>query len=163
MRITIEKDLRVPTRDGVELATDLYLPQSDGPVPTLLSRTPYDKEVAAIVNLPVDVLRVVRAGYAVVVQDARGCGGSTGTWVPFRDEAADGEDAIAWIASQPWSDGTVGMFGQSYVGHRSGRPRAAGRCARRADLHHHLRPTRTTPGRCSTAGPTSPASRCCGR
>jgi len=116
VRITIEKDVRVPTRDGVELATDVYLPQGDGPVPTLLSRTPYDKEVAAIVNLPIDVLRVARAGYAVVVQDTRGCGGSSGTWVPFQDEAADGEDAIAWIASQPWSDGRVGMFGQSYVG-----------------------------------------------
>jgi uncharacterized protein len=40
---TILRDVPVPTRDGVQLSTDIYIPDGDGPFPTLLHRTPYDK------------------------------------------------------------------------------------------------------------------------
>ena len=55
-------------------------------------------------------------GYAVVIQDVRGRYGSEGSWRPLSDDGADGADLLAWIASQPWSDGKVGMVGTSYVG-----------------------------------------------
>jgi putative CocE/NonD family hydrolase len=95
---------------------DVYRPDVSERLPVLVHRTPYDKSVSAFTNVPVDVLRVVRAGYVVVVQDTRGRGVSGGLFTPFVDEAADGEDTIGWAAGQPWSNGRVGMFGQSYVG-----------------------------------------------
>ena len=58
----------------------------------------------------------IEHGYAVVLQDVRGRFASEGRFDPFRQERADGVDAIAWVAEQPWSDGTVGMYGGSYFG-----------------------------------------------
>ena len=37
----------VSMRDGVRLATDIYLPQGEGPFPTLLERTPYGRNAKA--------------------------------------------------------------------------------------------------------------------
>ncbi len=114
MRIEIETDCALTSSDGVVLRSDVYRPAGASELPTLVQRTPYDKSQA--VRSDVDVLRLVRAGYAVVVQDVRGRGGSEGTFEPFRHEAADGAETIAWAAAQPWSSGAVGMFGASYVG-----------------------------------------------
>ena len=41
--LIVERDLWVPARDGVRLATDVYRPTSGGPFPVLLERTPYNK------------------------------------------------------------------------------------------------------------------------
>ena len=41
--IVVERDLMVPARDGVLLATDIYRPDGSGPFPVILERTPYDK------------------------------------------------------------------------------------------------------------------------
>ena len=41
--LIIERDLWVPARDGVRLATAVYRPTSGGPFPVLLERTPYNK------------------------------------------------------------------------------------------------------------------------
>jgi putative CocE/NonD family hydrolase len=112
--IAIAKDVMVAMRDGVELATDVYRPVgAEGPVPVVFQRTPYDKEMAVA---GAEVSRFVRAGYAYVAQDVRGRARSGGAFDPFVNEAADGEDAIAWLAEQPWCDGQVAMLGQSYVG-----------------------------------------------
>lgn len=115
MEIRIEKSLRVPMRDGVLLATDVYRPADDGAYPTIVNRLPYDKELP-IVNFSFDTLRAVQAGYAVVVQDTRGRYQSEGHFTAFVDEATDGADTIAWAAAQPWSTGSVGMVGGSYFG-----------------------------------------------
>jgi uncharacterized protein len=112
----VEKGLSIPARDGVRLATDVYRPLDAGPLPVLLLRTPYDKErmlatTAVYANIP----RLVQAGYVVVVQDVRGRFASEGSFEPFGpQEATDGQDAIAWAASQPWASGRVGTFGTSY-------------------------------------------------
>src|SRR5437868_14627392 len=101
-------------RDGTRLRADLWRPaDAAGPLPALLSRTPYDK-AQAVRDPLIDLPRLVRAGYAVVVQDVRGRCASDGAFEPFRHEAADGADAVAWVAAQPWCDGRVGMFGASY-------------------------------------------------
>jgi putative CocE/NonD family hydrolase len=113
--IDLERGARVVMPDGVALATDVLRPQTSQPVPALLVRTPYGRDVGAAVA-PVDPLRLAEAGYGVVTQDTRGRYGSDGTFRPFRDEPADGEATIAWIAEQPWCDGQVGMLGGSYVG-----------------------------------------------
>lgn len=103
-------------RDGVRLRADVYRPDGSEPVPALAQRIPYGKDLAGPTNFNFDVLRAVRAGYAVVVQDTRGRYQSDGDFRPFEDESADGVDTIAWIASQPWSNGRVGMVGGSYTG-----------------------------------------------
>src|SRR5438309_2347289 len=103
----------VPMRDGICLATDIYLPSSEGPHPAILGRTPYNK------NSP-NFGRLIDAwnghGYALLIQDVRGRGDSEGEFLPYRQEPHDGYDTIEWIASQPWSDGNVVTQGGSYGG-----------------------------------------------
>jgi len=113
-RYVVERNVRVPMRDGAELATDVHRPDDAARHPVLLERTPYDRLYVPIAGL--DSLALVEAGYVIVTQDCRGRFGSDGTFTPFVDEAADGVDAIAWCAAQPWSNGRVGMIGGSYVG-----------------------------------------------
>ena len=115
MTILIEKNVDVPMRDGTVLYRHLSTTDRIR-LPTLLQRTPYNKDLPTLVNSSVNVLRVVQSGYAMVVQDTRGRFASQGTFTPFCNEANDGEDTIAWAAAQPWSDGNVGMVGGSYVG-----------------------------------------------
>ncbi|HWX09680.1 MAG TPA: CocE/NonD family hydrolase, partial [Gaiellaceae bacterium] len=116
MRIVVEKGVAVPMRDGVELAADVYLPEGRGPFPALLHRVPYSREAGRIVDFSLDAQRSLKAGYAIVVQDVRGRFGSAGAFTPFLDDGADGADTIAWVATQPWSSGRVGMAGGSYGG-----------------------------------------------
>src|SRR5205823_2573344 len=70
--ILIDKNVMVPMRDGVGLATDVYRLDGATPAPVLLTRTPYDKEDAVVDSNTFDILRAVQAGYAVVIQDVRG-------------------------------------------------------------------------------------------
>ncbi|MCC7122519.1 MAG: CocE/NonD family hydrolase, partial [Gammaproteobacteria bacterium] len=116
MTLLIEKNLDVPMRDGVTLATDVYRPADDARHPVVLLRLPYNKEQPALLFLAGDILRIAHAGYAVVVQDCRGTWQSGGDFSPYFQEATDGADTIAWAAAQPWSTGAVGMMGASYYG-----------------------------------------------
>ena len=54
-------------RDNIRLATDIYLPEGAGRVPTVLVRTPYGKTIGTAAYY-----RFVQRGYAVVIQDVRG-------------------------------------------------------------------------------------------
>ena len=112
--LIVEHDVRVPMRDGVELATDVYRPDDAPPHPcSCTGRRPAGRPCPIA---PGRSVALVEAGYVIVSQDCRGRFGSAGTFTPFVDEAADGVDAIAWCAAQPWSNGRVGMIGGSYVG-----------------------------------------------
>src|SRR5262249_37026160 len=108
--VRVDTNVNAKMRDGVELTADVYRPEAEGRFPTLLERTPYDRKGATP-----DAMILAAAGYAVVIQDARGRFGSEGEFYPFRHEAQDGYDTIEWAAAQPWSNGRVGMFGGSYV------------------------------------------------
>lgn len=112
----IEYDVVVRMRDGSELLGDLYRPVAASPAPTIVQRTPYGKAVVAHLNYSLDLLRAVRCGWNVLVQDVRGRGGSHGLFDPFRAEIDDGHDTLRWIAAQAWSDGNVVMAGGSYLG-----------------------------------------------
>ncbi len=114
--ILVEKNIMVPMRDGVRLATDVYRLDGAAPAPVLLARTPYNKELAVADNKRLDIFQAVQAGYAVILQDVRGRYASEGTFSPTLQEGDDGVDMIAWAAEQPWSRGVVGTFGGSYVG-----------------------------------------------
>lgn len=101
----------VRSRDGVGLATDLFFPKGDGPFPTIVGRTPYNKNSAALQKL---ASGWTERGYALVVQDCRGRGDSEGTFTPYVNEGRHGYDTIEWIAQQSWSDGNVILRGASY-------------------------------------------------
>jgi len=115
----IRRDIPIPMRDGIRLATDLYLPPQAGRFPVLLERTPYGKHQSVMVSIGAPAFLAAN-GYVVAVQDARGRYASEGNWYPFRDEAwgerQDGFDTIEWLAAQEWCDGTVGTFGGSFAG-----------------------------------------------
>ncbi len=105
----------VSMADGVRLATDIYLPRRAGRRPAILVRLPYDKG-SDHAWVPMVASRLVDEGYAVVAQDVRGKARSEGQTEAFVHEAADGATTLDWIEEQPWSDGRVGMWGQSYFG-----------------------------------------------
>ena len=105
----------VPMRDGVTLATDVYLPDGGGPRPAVLVRLPYDKN-GRYCWMPQIARHFTDRGYAFLVQDVRGKFRSDGEVNAFVHEIDDGYDTLQWITEQPWSDGTVGMWGDSYYG-----------------------------------------------
>ncbi|MGI8991490.1 MAG: CocE/NonD family hydrolase [Bryobacteraceae bacterium] len=103
---------RIPMRDGVRLAANIFRPGTPARVPSVLVRTPYGKGEA----IGVHYQTFVDHGYAIVAQDVRGRYESEGVFAPLRQEPADGDDTLNWIAKQPWSDGNIGMMGGSYLG-----------------------------------------------
>ena len=105
----------VPMRDGVQLATDVYLPDGPGPFPAVLVRLPYDKN-GRYCWMPFIASHFLARGYAFLPQDVRGRFRSEGEPVAFVGEVPDGYDTIDWITRQAWSNGAVGMWGDSYYG-----------------------------------------------
>ncbi|MBP7127738.1 CocE/NonD family hydrolase, partial [Myxococcota bacterium] len=103
----------VPTRDGqATLSTAVYLPVGGGgPWPVILRRTPYGKDVEADLAGGLNAL-----GYAMVSQDVRGRGGSTGRFLPFFTDREDAAATLEWISGQPWCDGRIGSWGGSAEG-----------------------------------------------
>jgi len=107
-------DVPVTTRDGTDLATDIYRPANPDtgrpvtePMPALLSRTPYDKTG----QLDRHGRWFAKRGYVVAVQDTRGRFESDGEFTLFLNEASDGADAVEWLADRPYCDGQVGTIG----------------------------------------------------
>ncbi len=126
------RNMLVPARDGVLLATDVYFPlgQAAGDLqrfPVIFERTPYGKHLPSRSELSAADPRVksradvaqhfVRQGYVVVYQDCRGCYASQGVFAKYVNEAEDGFDTCAWIAAQPWCNGRIGTMGLSYAAH----------------------------------------------
>lgn len=113
-----ESDIRRETvwmspRDGVKLATDLYLPPLPK-APTLAIRTPYGRSGAKI-NDADTLLTFARRGYAVISQDCRGTGDSEpAVWDYGLFESEDGVDFVDWVTRQSWFDGFIASFGASY-------------------------------------------------
>ncbi|WGY01494.1 CocE/NonD family hydrolase [Nocardioides sp. QY071] len=121
------RDIPITMDDGVILRGDLQRPAgADGkpvttPLPVIVTITAYNKTVlsagAGATLAGADPGYLVARGYAQLTVDARGTGGSQGQWAAF--SAREGKDAgaiVEWAASQPWSNGKVGMTGASYMG-----------------------------------------------
>lgn len=128
----LESNVRVRTRDGVYLATDVYRPASGGRAavgkfPTLMERTPYGRNLTlhrdftATNSTPRTREEVARTfvskGYVVIFQDVRGRYGSEGEFIKYLTDAKDGFDTCQWIVEQPWSNGLIGTMGLSYAAH----------------------------------------------
>jgi putative CocE/NonD family hydrolase len=110
-RYDIDKDVRVPTRDGPTLCALVVRPKGATRLPAALNFTIYAglREMEKARNAAAN-------GYIGVVADTRGKACSSGEIVPWEHEAQDAFDTIDWISKQPWSDGQVGMYGGSYEG-----------------------------------------------
>ncbi len=119
-RVTIIENRWIPMQDGTRLAARIFLPDSahEQPVPAILEYIPYRKR---------DYMRsrdtgihswFAGHGYASVRLDIRGSGESEGILTDeyLTRELEDGCEALAWIASQPWCNGTTGMIGISWGG-----------------------------------------------
>jgi putative CocE/NonD family hydrolase len=111
-RYIVARDVPVKTAGGVTLTAQLFRPRMTAKNQSAaLNFTIYDSPIA------VAMARLAAAhGYAGVVAFARGKGISTDQIRPWEVESEDVNAVIDWIASQPWSDGQVGMFGGSYEG-----------------------------------------------
>lgn len=125
------EQVMVAMRDGMRLATDVYLPPTAGARPVVLVRLPYDKS-GRYTFMPAVAPHVLERGYAFVVQDVRGKFRSEGETIPYVYEVADGYDTIEWITQQRWCNGIVGMFGDSYYGWTQWAAVASGHRALRA-------------------------------
>lgn len=130
--MAVLRDVMVTMRDGVRLATDIYLPAlpATGAAqswPVILERTPYGKHLPSRSERgPGDAEPMARSevaryftarGYAVVYQDCRGRYGSEGRFVKYVSDAEDGYDTCAWIVAQAWCNGRIGTKGLSYAAH----------------------------------------------
>ncbi len=121
---------QVAMRDGVTLATYVYLPEGTGPFPTLVLRTPYGLPLTPIggfqdadsleeTGLPDDEVGwplITDAGFALVVQETRGTEDSGGANSALTTEGPDGYDTVEWVADQAWSNGEIGIMGDSAAG-----------------------------------------------
>ena len=115
---TLEQKVMMPMRDGVRLATDIYIPRSDKKVPIIFSRTPYNfnsgwehsKEKNRTHQSAYEALK---RGYAYVVQNERGRYFSEGEWDILGMPLTDGYDAFSWMSEQSWSNGKIGTLGCS--------------------------------------------------
>lgn len=108
----ISKTELIIMKDGIKLATDVYLPSENGTYPAILVRTPYNKA-----GIKKGAEKLAAEGYVVVVQDCRGKFLSEGAFYPFKHERADGLETVKWIKAQEWSNGKIGGWGGSYVGY----------------------------------------------
>lgn len=113
--VRVSEDVQVEMRDGINLLSDVYLPPRGGPFPVILSRTPYGTR-SDLAFQPVLGHFFAENGIAYVTQNVRGRFGSEGTFNAYIDghEISDAYDAVDWIVSQEWSNGIVGVMGESY-------------------------------------------------
>ncbi|GAA3228198.1 CocE/NonD family hydrolase [Actinocorallia longicatena] len=123
--------LTIPMRDGVTLAADLYVADPGLPNAVVLVRLPYDKD-GPYCFMPEIARYLLAGGYTVVVQDVRGKYRSQGRTEFALHEPGDGHDTLEWISRQPWSDGDVVMWGDSYYGYTAIAAASAGHPALKA-------------------------------
>ncbi|MFF7826802.1 CocE/NonD family hydrolase [Streptomyces rochei] len=113
-----EEHVVIPMSDGVRLSARIWRPTSSDhePVPAVLEYIPYRKRDLTAERDSVHHPYIAGHGYACVRVDLRGTGESEGV---LRDEyleieQRDAEEVLAWLADQPWCDGTTGMMGLSW-------------------------------------------------
>lgn len=120
---TVRWDVRIPVRDGLELAANLWLPvpghgAPGETFPAILEMIPYGKDSWRRNGDTGRGEWFAARGFALCRLDVRGTGGSPGVATDEYedDQTADGFDAVEWLAAQPWCNGNVGMWGISWGG-----------------------------------------------
>jgi len=113
--VVVQRDLRVPMPDGVELLADRWAPRTGGEgLPTALVRSPYGRKgpFGAILARP-----LAERGFQVLMQSTRGGFGSGGVFDPLRQEREDGLATLDWVVKQPWFGDAIVLTGASYLGY----------------------------------------------
>src|SRR5580693_2508336 len=111
--VAVDRAVSVPMSDGTVLLADHYLPITGTPAATILVRCPYGRG-APFGLITAQIL--AERGYHVLLQSCRGTFGSGGEFEPMGNEAADGQDTVAWLRQQSWFDGRLATYGASYLG-----------------------------------------------
>ncbi len=120
----------VEMRDGIKLATQVYLPyEGEGPWPVILARTQYNRSdwrleftasVYGRLHLESRDEDVLSKGIVSVIQNIRGTADSEGQYDMIASsgwgEKQDGYDTVEWILAQPWCNGKIMTYGRSAVG-----------------------------------------------
>lgn len=110
-RYLIEKGVLITLSDGNKLEALVVRPRSvKAPLTALLGFTIYANEDWALADAKIGA----SYGYAGVVAYTRGKGLGTGPVIPFEHDGKDAAEVIDWVRKQAWSDGRVGMYGNSY-------------------------------------------------
>ena len=114
------RDVPITMRDGINLYADVYIPDEKGPFPVILSRVPYGTQSDYILQ-PFYGKYFTDRGYVYVSQNVRGKFGSEGVFTAYVEgqEIPDAYDTVEWIDNQSWSNGNVGVMGESYYGYTS--------------------------------------------
>ena len=109
---TIERDVRIPARDGVDLLAQHWAPVGDA-VGTVVVHSPYGWNAlwGAVYGAP-----YASQGYHVLLVSARGTFGSGGIFEPMLNESSDTHDVAKWLREQTWFGGRFAMVGASYLG-----------------------------------------------
>ena len=117
-RVLLERDVRIPMRDGVELSADVYRPNRAGRFGAILEHIPYRKDDLRAHQDRGQNIVLVEAGFVCVRLDVRGTGSSGGVAEDEYTEAEqlDGVEVVEWMSRQLWCNGNVGSWGKSYGG-----------------------------------------------
>lgn len=104
--------------DGARLSARVWMPKGadQSPAPAVLEYIPYRRRDFTRLRDEGIHPSLAEAGYVSVRVDSRGSGDSDGTILDeySEQEIQDGVDIVAWLAKQPWCNGSVGMFGKSW-------------------------------------------------
>lgn len=120
MPVHVEEHVWITLSDGCRLGARLWIPDTafQDPVPAVLEYIPYRKRDGTRMRDEPMHGYFAEHGYAAVRVDMRGSGESDGHLADeyLKQEQDDALEVIAWIASQPWCSGAVGMQGKSWGG-----------------------------------------------
>jgi predicted acyl esterase len=107
--------------DGVRLAVQLWLPEDGPAAPVVLEYIPYRKRDRYRAYDLYWGQILAQYGVAYARLETRGSGDSEGVLADeyLPSEQDDAVTAIAWLATQPWCNGAVGMRGVSWGGFSS--------------------------------------------
>ncbi|WP_200816915.1 CocE/NonD family hydrolase [Chitinophaga eiseniae] len=108
----IRDSLLISTRDGASVSAIVVRPRhQQGPLPVIFFFTIYtDGGNLCIAKEAAD------KGYVGVVANTRGKRLSPEIAMPYEHDGNDAHDVINWISRQSWCNGSIGMYGGSYVG-----------------------------------------------
>jgi uncharacterized protein len=114
--VVLDLGVKQKVRDGTNLSSDIFRPDSKGKFPVILTRTPYRTADGFQERQNEEAMFFARRGYVYIIQDCRGKNDSEGVYRPFQDDdARDGCDTLAWAREQGWSNGFLGTVGASYA------------------------------------------------
>lgn len=113
----VKETYMVEMRDGISLATDVYLQYMGYPAHgSVLMRTPYNKDIISLFHPRWQAGQNTNRGWPTVVQDMRGKYASEGVDHVLWKAHTDGPDTLRWVAKQSWSNGRVATIGRSALG-----------------------------------------------